>query len=237
MARFLLVHGAAHGAWCWRDVIGELTGRGHEAIAIDLPSHGEDGTPPETVTLDLYRDAVLANCTPDTIVVGHSMGGFPIAAAANQMPRALRGLVFVCAYAPRTGMSLADMRRQAPRQPLLAAIHKSGDGKTFTIDPEQAPALFYNDCSPDAVAFAVPRLCRQAILPQETPIDLTADYVAVPKAYIRCSDDRTIPPEYQVTMTEDWPAPSVFTLETGHSPFFAKPAELAGLLDLIEKEM
>jgi alpha-beta hydrolase superfamily lysophospholipase len=35
--RFVLVHGAAHGAWCWERLIGELTRLGHEAIAVDLP--------------------------------------------------------------------------------------------------------------------------------------------------------------------------------------------------------
>lgn len=237
MARFLLVHGAAHGAWCWRDLIPALQELGHVGIAIDLPSHGENQTPPESVTLDMYRDAVLAQCTPDTIIVGHSMGGFPIGAAANHAPDAMRGLIFVCAYAPRSGLSLAEMRRQAPRQPLLPAIRKSDDGKTFTIAPEMARNLFYHDCPLETVEYAIPRLCWQAVLPQETPIELTADYVAVPKAYIRCTDDRTIPPEFQVTMTKDWPTQSVFEIASAHSPFFAEPAELAGLLDRIEKEM
>lgn len=237
MARFLLVHGAAHGAWCWRDVVPELEKLGHVGVAIDLPSHGDDDTPPETVTLEMYRDAVLANCTADTVLVGHSMGGFPIGAAANHAPQAMRGLIFVCAYAPQSGLSLAAMRRQAPRQPLLDAIHKSDDGKTFVIDAEKARDLFYHDCPPEAADYAIPLLCRQAILPQETPLDLCAEYVAVPKAYIRCTDDRTIPPGYQFTMTADWPEPSLFELECAHSPFFAKPAELAGLLDRIERQM
>ena len=39
MARFLLIHGSCHGAWCWRDLLPELAARGHEARAIDLPFH------------------------------------------------------------------------------------------------------------------------------------------------------------------------------------------------------
>ena len=38
MARFLLIHGASHGAWCWRDVIPRLAALGHEAQALDLPN-------------------------------------------------------------------------------------------------------------------------------------------------------------------------------------------------------
>ena len=38
MARFLLIHGSCHGAWCWRDLLGELANLGHDAHAIDLPA-------------------------------------------------------------------------------------------------------------------------------------------------------------------------------------------------------
>ncbi len=231
------MHGSGHGAWCWRDVVPQLEAMGHTAVAIDLPSHGQDNTPANQITLDVYRDAVLAHSTPETILVGHSMGGFPIGAAANHAPDAMRGLVFLCAYAPQSGLSLAQMRRRAPRQPLMAAISKSEDGKTFSVDPVAARDLFYHDCPQEAADYAVARLCPQAILPQETPIDLTPAYADVPKAYIRCSDDRTIPPEFQITMTENWPAETVYTMACSHSPFFAKPAELAQLLDRIEKGM
>jgi alpha-beta hydrolase superfamily lysophospholipase len=39
--RFVLIHGGFHGAWCWERTIPELERLGHEAIAIDLPGHGE----------------------------------------------------------------------------------------------------------------------------------------------------------------------------------------------------
>src|SRR6201999_3476290 len=39
--RFVLIHGGFHGAWCWARTIPELEKLGHEAIAIDLPGHGE----------------------------------------------------------------------------------------------------------------------------------------------------------------------------------------------------
>ncbi len=81
MARFLLIHGASHGAWCWEKVLPLLADKGHEAAAIDLPGHGQDGTPRETVTLSDYTGAVLAALAPDTILVGHSFCG--IAAAAS----------------------------------------------------------------------------------------------------------------------------------------------------------
>ena len=53
----------------------------------------------------------------------------------------------------------------------------------------------------------------------------------MPRSYIRCMDDRTIPPAYQVTMTKDWPSADVHEMACGHSPFFTDPAGLARIID------
>lgn len=100
MARFLLVHGSWHGAWCWRDVLPLLREMGHDAKAIDLPGHGDDTTPPSKVTLAAYSDAVIAAMRPDTILVGHSMGGYPITAAAEKATQRVAHLVYLAAYVP-----------------------------------------------------------------------------------------------------------------------------------------
>ncbi len=38
MALFVLVHGAWHGAWSWERLAPELRTRGHDVLAIALPS-------------------------------------------------------------------------------------------------------------------------------------------------------------------------------------------------------
>jgi alpha-beta hydrolase superfamily lysophospholipase len=63
MAEFILVHGAWHGAWCWREVVPRLEARGHMANAIDLPGHGADRSPLDTVSL---QDYVSASSRPST---------------------------------------------------------------------------------------------------------------------------------------------------------------------------
>lgn len=236
MSEVLLVHGSCHGAWCWRDVIPALAALGHEARAIDLPGHGADATPLAEVTLDAYADAILAALDRPAILVGHSMAGFAITAAAEKAPEKIAHLVYLCAYAPRSGVSLVEMRREAPRQPLLHALEKSADGQSFTVRPEAAAGVFYQDCPEEAVAFAVPRLCPQAIAPQAMPITLTDRSTSLPKSYIRCTEDGTIPYEYQVTMTEGWPEGSVEDMPTGHSPFFADPEGLAARLARIAEQ-
>ena len=237
MARFLLIHGSCHGAWCWEKTIPELNALGHVATAIDLPSHGDDPTPVAKVSLESYGQAIVDAVSEPTILVGHSMGGYPIAKAAEIDNTNVAGLVYLCAYTPFTGVSLADNRRRAPRQPLLDAIHKSEDGLSFSIDPAQAKAKFYHDCSDLDAAAAIKRLCPQPVLPQETAMDVTSASDDLPKAYILCSRDQTIPPEYQRVMTKDWASQNLYEMPTSHSPFYADPRGLAEILHRISQNM
>jgi pimeloyl-ACP methyl ester carboxylesterase len=234
MSDFLLIHGSCHGAWCWDDLIPHLTAMGHTARAIDLPSHGQDRTPAGEVTLDLYARAIVAAIDRPVILVGHSMAGYPITAAAGLAPEKISALVYVCAYVPMAGKSLADMRRMAPSQPLLDAIIVDKARMTFRVDPAKAAEKFYHDVPPARAAWAIGQLGPQPILPQETPL---VPIHSLPRHYLRCTDDRTIPPEFQTTMTADWPAGAVTDLPTSHSPFLSDPALLAQHLDRIARAL
>lgn len=231
MADILLIHGSCHGAWCWDKLIPHLSAKGYTARAIDLPSHGDDKTAVEAVTLDHYARAIAENCADHTTLVGHSMGGYAIAAAAERIPEQIAQLIYLCAYVPQNGMTLAQMRKKAPRQPLLPAVRMAPDGLSFTIDPEMAPDIFYHDCTQGDVEFALSRLCPQAVAPTNVSLADMSAVEKLPRCYIRCMDDRTIPPEFQVTMTQDWPAISVRQMNCGHSPFFSDPETLATHID------
>ena len=230
MSNFFLIHGAAHGAWCWRDVIPELQALGHTARAIDLPGHGADKTPYTDVTLDAYADAITAALDGPTVLVGHSMGGYPITLAAERAPQLVDRLIYVCAYVPKPGLSLSQMRMEAPYQPLLPHIRMTQDKKGWTVPRADLHDLFYHDCPPGTVDYAAENLCIQATQPTSLPVDVTDRSAHIPRFYIRCAEDRTIPPEYQVTMTADWPADHVVTMDCAHSPFFAQPGALAAHL-------
>jgi pimeloyl-ACP methyl ester carboxylesterase len=117
----------------------------------------------------------------------------------------------------------------------MPAVRMREDGKSFTLDPTMTAGLFYNDC-PDGIAdFANPQLCAQAVAPTTAALPDTSRADAKRRSYIRCMDDRTIPPAYQVTMTKDWPSADVYEMSTGHSPFFADPKGLAQIIDTILK--
>lgn len=227
MARFLLIHGSCHGAWCWRDVIPALEALGHTARAIDLPAHGADRTPAAEATLDRYAEAILDAIVAPVTLVGHSAAGYPITLAAERAPGKIARLVYLCAYVPKPGLSMIDMRKAGPRQLLQGAVRAAPDGVTYTVDPAMAPGTFYHDCPAEAVAYALPRLCPEPIGPQSTVLPALRNWSSVEKHYVICEDDHTIPPEYQPVMAAGFPPGHVTRLPTGHSPFFTAPEALA----------
>ncbi|MDZ4095223.1 MAG: alpha/beta fold hydrolase, partial [Paracoccaceae bacterium] len=174
-----------------------------------------------------YARAILEAIDEPVILVGHSMAGYPITAAAELAPQKITALIYVCAYVPRPGLSLADLRRAGPSQPLAPAIRIAPDRQSFDFDPTMIAAKFYHDCPPEAVDLARRNLCPEPILPQETPLALSARSANIAKYYIRCTEDRAIPPAYQTTMSASFPPTHVSSLPTSHSPFFAAPQALA----------
>ncbi len=71
------------------------------------------------------------------------------------------------------------------------------------------------------MAYAAPRLSAQPIAPQATPLERIEAAPRLPRHYIRCTEDRAIPPEYQAEMATGLEARH--DLPCGHSPFFACP--------------
>lgn len=233
MAEFLLIHGACHGAWCWRDVLPRLIAAGHSVRAIDLPAAGDDETPPEAVTLADYRDRVLSAIDDRAILVGHSLGGVSIAAAAAAAPDRVAALVYLAAWAPTKGERARDLRVRYGCETLLGAIRMSEDRSSSTFDEASLQPIFYHDCPDGTVDYARPRLKPQPTLPSTEPAAAVPDQVV--RHYIRCLGDRAIPAAAQIDMSRTWPADRVHDLDCGHSPFFAQPDRLAGLLDAISE--
>jgi len=111
MAFFVLLHGSFHAAWNWHRVLPLLKNGGHRGIAIDLPGHGRDATPPRRVTLDACVDAVhgAIRDSPDKVVlVAHSRNGIVISQAAERFPERIAALVYVAAYLIPDGRSMME---------------------------------------------------------------------------------------------------------------------------------
>ncbi|HWI50957.1 MAG TPA: alpha/beta fold hydrolase [Symbiobacteriaceae bacterium] len=231
MSSYVLVHGAFHGGWCWKKIVPQLVQAGHQVVALDLPAHGEDTTPISELTLQTQVSTVvqvIKTRKEPVILVGHSFGGVIISQAAEQVPELVKSLVYLSAMVPlngQSGLDLLDSNSQLG--PNLIINVEEGYG---AVNPEMVPFLFYNDCSPEDIAFATPQLVREPLLPTRQPVSLTAgNFGRLPKAYIECTLDNTFTLGFQRQLQANITC-QVLSLESGHSPFFSRPVELANLL-------
>ena len=235
MATFVLVHGAWHGAWCWRRIVPLLRARGHQVHAPDLPGHGDDPAPASAQTLDSYAQRigdVVRACDDPVLLVGHSLGGLVISAVAESMPGAVRRLVYLTAFLPRDGDSLVSICSVDPDNPLNTASIRTPDRKCVTVDPERVREIGYADCPEEDLAFAKTRLGPEPLAVMFQAIRVTPErFGRVPRAYIHCTQDVALPLFVQQQMVAASPCETVLTLPTGHSPFFAAPDQLAAQLD------
>ena len=225
MARFVLVHGAWHGAWCWDGIAEDLRAAGHEVDALDLPGHGSDTTPHEQVTLDLYAQRIAAAVGDDgepVVLAGHSMGGMAITQAAELRPERTAKLVYVTAFLPKDGESLQ----------YLASLPENPDDKVMAnceIRPPDAilpdwaaKAAFYNRCTDEDAAAAISRLNPQPLPPLATPVQITAERAgSVERHYVACAADAAIPIALQRRMSSESPCANVTELDCDQSPFLS----------------
>lgn len=232
MARILLVHGSNHGGWCWRDLAPALGALGHAVATVDLPSVSDEPASLAGATLEDDVAAVVDALDGPAVLVGHSAAGFVIAGAAERVPDAVTGLVYLCAYVPRPGATLNDLAREAPGRPLDGALEVDRVHRAYRFREAALLGNFYGDCPAEVVHYARPRLGWQAIGAQSQAVALPE---GVPSHYVVCARDAVIPPEQQRAMAAELPGAVVHELDTGHSPFFAAPVRLAALLDEIAR--
>lgn len=240
----VLVHGAFHGAWCWAGLQAELDRRGIPSFAVDLPGHGVSTEP----LTDLHGDAdavtrVLQRLGGDDMVlVGHSYGGAVISQAdlGGQVSR----LVYLAAIVPDAGEDPAAVMAAFPSPPRPAPPAGSGgagsgsgsgggaffvrqpDG-TLAADAARGPGIFYNTCTPAQTAAALARLCPQRAATFKQPLT-RANWRSVPSTYVKCLQDRAVPPAAQDQQAER--CSESVSIDSDHSPFLCAPATLADLL-------
>jgi pimeloyl-ACP methyl ester carboxylesterase len=228
MASFGLVHGAGHGAWCWGRLTPFLEALGHRVFAMDLPCEDAGAGAQD------YAEVVDRAIPPvdDLVLVGHSLGGLTAPLVAARRP--VRRLVYLCAIVPEFGRSLADQVADdaALYDPVLRAHPgrlTAPDGTTTFRDAAAARDIFYQDCTPDDVAWAFARLRPQAVAPRLEPCPLEA-WPAVETAYVLCREDHAISPRWSRRVARERLGVEPIELDGGHSPFISRPAVLAGVL-------
>ncbi|MFI5709352.1 alpha/beta fold hydrolase [Kribbella sp. NPDC051620] len=239
MSHFVLAHGGWHDTWCWDPLVRALEARGHRATAVHLPSD-ETGQGAEA-----YAAAIATGLEPSgSIVVGHSLAGLALplvpilssnpASVPASPPGVVTALVFLAALLPEPGRSwreqLADGRPMAPWFYAQGLPRQRRDDEGRTYWPTDAAAeLFFHDCDPQLAAAAAGRLRPQAPTPVEetTPVSRFPD---LPTAYIMGREDRAVSPEWVRATVPERLGIAPTWIDGGHSPFLARPAELADVL-------
>ena len=84
MSLFALIHGGAHGGWCWELVTPELVQRGHRVVAPDLPLEDPDAGAVEWARSVITAiDGAVPATDEDVVVVGHSLAGLALPVIAS----------------------------------------------------------------------------------------------------------------------------------------------------------
>ena len=158
VARFVLVHGAWHGGWCFEQVRRELERRGHDVSAPDLPC--------ERVGHTVQDYAGLIGPQPDAVVVGHSLGGLTIPLIEARVRVYLAGL-----------LPLENVYADALRADFDGFL-RDEQGRSYWPDRETARAKMYPDCARAVSDAAFGRLRRQAPVDAE-PLEVSAGDVCI----------------------------------------------------------
>ena len=112
----LFVHGAGHGAWCWRSWMELAAESGYPAYAVSLRGHaGSEGSLLKSNLAGYVNDVVrtAASLPKQTIIVGHSLGGLVVQRTIARY--AAKAAVLVAPIPARPGVgTLLSIARQNP---------------------------------------------------------------------------------------------------------------------------
>jgi len=230
-ATFVLLHGAWHGAWCWKHVSGRLRAAGHNVYTPTLTGLGERShllgpdITLETCAQDLIN-VFLWEELCDVVLVGHSFGGIAASAAADRIRDRIKHLVYLDSLIIQSGESpfsvvpaeVAQARRDLARQ--------SPGGLSIPVPPPEAFGVtdaadaqwLREKCTPH------PLSTYESTLALQHPIGngLPTTYVAVRPEYAPLAAVRQ-----WARTRKDW---DYLEIDAGHDAMVTSPDTVADLL-------
>jgi pimeloyl-ACP methyl ester carboxylesterase len=234
MADFVLVHGAWHGGWCWRDVVRGLAAAGHRAHAVTLTGLGERAhLMSPAITLEtLIADVVDAIDTEEMqrpVLAVHSFAGMIGTAVADRMPRRLSHLVYIDAVVPQPGESWSSTHTPATREARIAAAEAAHD---YSFPPPD-PSVY--GLSGEQYEWVKRRQVRHPGHSYTAELQFEPARVAsVPRTFVDCVSPPLATIDVSRRRVRDpafWGAPwRIVEMDTGHDPMVSAPRELTQVL-------
>jgi pimeloyl-ACP methyl ester carboxylesterase len=226
---FVLVHGAWHGGWCWRRVSDLLEKKGHKVFAPTMTGLGErshliDGKINLATHVTDIVNVVKWENLKDIVLVGHSYGGVVISGVAEQMRDAIGSIVFLDAFMPESGDSLATKASQPVREGIAALVEKGEPAM------KPVPAAVFRVNEKDRAW--VDAMCTPhplATLTDKITVTGARDRIAK-KAYIRAKGYPSVPFDgfhEQLKTNTAW---RVYELPCGHDAMVDMPDRLTEIL-------
>ena len=216
----VLVHGGFVDGSGWQGVHAELRKRGYNVTVVQNPttSLADD--------VAVTKRALAAQDGP-AILVGHSYGGVVVTEAGND-PK-VAALVYVAAFAPDTGESVASIIKDPPLGAPVPPILPAQDGFLF-LDKQRFAASFAADVAPDLAAFMADSQVPWGIEALTGAVSQPS-WKSKPSVYVVATEDRMIPPPAQRAMASR--AGSRVTEVAGsHALYVSQPSAIAAAIEL-----
>ena len=211
-----------HGAWAdgssWAKVIPLLQAKGLHVVAVQNPltSLADD--------VAATKRAIASQDGP-VLLVGHSYGGAVITEAGND-PKVI-GLVYVAAFAPSDGESVASVSKPFPPAPLFSEVRADVEG-FLTVTPKGIAEDFAQDL-PDKEQQVLTATQGSTAAAVFDGTITTAAWKTKPSWCVIATNDRAVPPELEKAEAAAMKATSI-TVSSSHVPMLSHPKEVADFI-------
>ena len=229
MKKFVLIHGAWHGGWCWEGVIRILEKAGHSAEAPTMPGHNP-GDDRSKVTFSSYVEKVievLKKQPRPVILVGHSSAGFLLQSAAPKVSDKIERLVFHNAFILPDGMAQFDLVPPEIAQSMIEVAKASPDNTVPANEEFIRNVLMVGD--PKELQDAlIKRLVPQPLALFTTKVSTAAfSGLTIQRTVLFCKDDASLPPGAFLGMAQGLGKFDLIEIPGGHETLFTRPEAVA----------
>ena len=226
MATYVLIPGAGGAAWIWHRVVPELRARGHDVVAVDLP------TDDDSAGLAQYADVVVdaIGDRTDLILVAQSMGAFTAPIVCERV--SVRLVVLLNPMIPAPGESAGAWWENTGQDAAMREHAGSIGLPGMTLDDLET--LFGHDVPPDVWAEGGEHQREQSGTPfgEPWPLDRWPD---VPTRVLVSREDRLFPVEFQRGVVHERLGIVPDEMDGGHLVALSRPTDLAERLDAYGK--